>query len=55
MIILPSQEQWANAYTFSTTSNINNGVDNNNDLYDNYVVAVAPTDKTDGIIYDGQV
>ena len=52
MIILPAVEQWANAYTFSTTSKT---YSDDNNLYNNYVVMVAPTTKTDGIIFDGQV
>ena len=52
MIILPAVEQWANAYTFSTTSKT---YSDDSNLYNNYVVMVAPTNKTEGIIFDGQV
>lgn len=53
MIVLPALEQWGNAYTFSTTSKTYSDDDNN--LYNNYVVMVAPTNHTGGIIFDGQV
>lgn len=53
MIVLPSAEQWSNAYTFSTTQNAVSGDDIA--TYHNYVVMVAPANKTAGIIFDGQV
>ena len=53
MIVLPSVEQWASAYTFSTPSNSYS--EDDSDPYSNYVVMVAPTNKTEGIIFDGQV
>ncbi|XP_067936654.1 uncharacterized protein [Watersipora subatra] len=52
MIVLPSVEQWANAYTFSPTSNSYTGA--KNEFYNNYVVMVAPSNRTAGIIFDGQ-
>ena len=41
MIVLPSVEQWASAYTFSTPSNSYS--EDDSDPYSNYVVMVAPT------------
>lgn len=52
MIILPAVEQWANAYTFSTTNTESN---NNKETYSNFIAMVCPADKVDGLIFDGQV
>lgn len=53
MIVLPSQEQWANAYTFATPSNPYSGTINSE--FHNYLVMVAHTNRTSGIIFDGKV
>lgn len=52
MIILPSIEQWTNAYTFSTTTVANT---DSSSTYQNYLVLASPSDKLEGLIFDGQV
>lgn len=52
MIVLPSVEQWANAYTFSTTSIQNSDTQA---AYSNFIVMVCHKDKVEGLIIDGKV
>ena len=52
MIILPAVEQWANAYTFSTT---NTDSSDDPESYSNFIVMVCHTDKISGLLFDGQV
>jgi len=49
MIVLPSTQQYANVYTFATTSH------SRTSGYQNYLVLVAPTNQIEGLIYDGKV
>lgn len=50
MIILPSVEQWANAYTFSTTESNQAGAE-----YQSFVIMVCPVDQVSGLLFDGKV
>lgn len=53
MIVLPAQEQWANAYTFSTTTAVEYLTSNVE--YQNYLVLVAPANQLNGLLVDGKV
>lgn len=53
MIMLPAQEQWANAYTLSTTTQ--SDYLNSESMYENFLVLVAPSDQLDGLLFDGEV
>ena len=50
MIILPAVEQWANAYTFSTTINTQQSAAD----YQSFVMIVCAADKLSGLLFDGK-
>lgn len=54
MIVLPAVEQWANAYTFSTTNKADSASDGLAQ-YSNFIVMVCPADGIGGLLFDGEV
>lgn len=50
MIVLPAVQQWANAYTFSTTVNAEEGAG-----YQSFVIMVCAGDQVSGLLFDGKV